>query len=77
MNDQNRMDQQGQEEMNRGQQGMGQQGQNQWRCDNCGATFTNQEEFDKHNRVHVEEEETTRTAGGGGRREMEGGRDLS
>lgn len=56
----------------REQREMGEMGQ--WRCDKCGATFTNQEEFDKHNSIHVEEEEATRAVAGGGR-EMEGGGD--
>jgi hypothetical protein len=67
----------GKEKISQGEQ-IVKEGMNQWRCDKCGATFTSQEEFDKHNRVHVEEEETTRAGAGGtgGRSETEGGRDL-
>jgi len=57
--------------MNQGQGGM-----NQWKCEKCGASFTNQEELDKHNSIHVEEEETSKAGAGGtggARGEMEGG----
>jgi hypothetical protein len=33
------------------------QGMNQWPCEKCDETFNNQEEFDKHNSIHVEEVE--------------------